>query len=168
MEKEDAAPTYTTTIPDEELSTGPASVFVAGLTTREDEDEDEEFSQSDTSAVFGAASIKLDFPKVMTRAAECVRLPLPPPLPPKPLSPLRQGFYGPAQPPLPMFISPALPDIWQCVKASWQELLKTKATNFFFFHLVNFYWIPWGCYATTGGSCSTSKPLLAPPMYSCI
>ncbi len=44
------------------------------------------------------------------------------------MSRLRQGFYGPAQPPRPVFISPALPDIWQCVRASWQEPLKTKAT----------------------------------------
>ena len=84
-------------------------------------DEDEECTYSDISTVFGAASIKLDFPKVMTRAAECVGLTLPPPLPPKPVIRLRQGFYGP------VFVSPALPDIWQCVKASWQEPHKTKA-----------------------------------------
>ena len=43
-------------------------------------------------------SVRQDFLAVMTKAAERASLPLPPPLPPRPVSPLRQGFYGPAQP----------------------------------------------------------------------
>ena len=57
-------------------------------------------------------SARLDFPAVMTQAAERVGLPLPPPLPPRPVSRLRQGFYGPVLPAQPTFVSPPLPDIW--------------------------------------------------------
>ena len=51
-------------------------------------------------------SAQQDFPAVMTMAAEHVDLSLPPPLPPRPLSRLRQGFYGPARPAQPAFVSP--------------------------------------------------------------
>ena len=57
-------------------------------------------------------------------AAERVGLPLPPPLSPRPVSCLRQGFYSPAQP---AFASTPLPDIWRCVEATWRQPLKTKA-----------------------------------------
>lgn len=126
MEEEDAAPADDTTPHETASPSRPASALAAD--SPPERDEDEELSISDDSTVLGAASIKLDFPKVMTTAAERAGLPLPPPLPPRPVSRLRQGFYGPAQPPRPVFVSPALPDIWQCVKASWQEPLKTKAT----------------------------------------
>jgi len=59
----------------------------------------------------------------MTLVAERVGLPLPPPLPPRPVSRLRQGFYGPVT----SFVSPQLPEIWRCVEATWQQPLKTKA-----------------------------------------
>lgn len=38
----------------------------------------------------------------------------------------------------PSFVSPILPDIWQCVKASWQQPLKAKAPVL---------WISSGCWA---------------------
>ena len=60
----------------------------------------------------------------MATAAECVGLCLPPLIPPKPVSQLCEGFYGLAHPAQPAFVSLPLPDIWQCVKASWKELLK--------------------------------------------
>ncbi|XP_034080847.1 uncharacterized protein LOC117551874 [Gymnodraco acuticeps] len=53
-----------------------------------------------------------DFPAVMTMAAECAGLPLPPPLPPRPVSRLR---FTP------------LPGIWRCVEATWRQPLRTKA-----------------------------------------
>ena len=61
MEEENAVPTHTTTVPNE-ASPQPS------LPAQEDVDKDEELSLSDASAVFAAASITLDFPKVMTRA----------------------------------------------------------------------------------------------------
>ena len=67
------------------------------------------------------------FPAVMTMSTERVGLPLPPPLPPRPVSRLRLGFYGPARPTQPAFVSPPLPDIWQCVEATWRQPLRTKA-----------------------------------------
>ena len=51
----------------------------------------------------------------MTQAADRVGLPLPPP------------FYGLVLPAQPAFVSPPLPDIWQCVEATWRRPLKTKA-----------------------------------------
>ena len=60
-------------------------------------------------------------------AAERTGLPLPPPLPPRPVSRLRQGFYGPARPAQPAFVSHPLPDIWRCVEATWRQPLRTKA-----------------------------------------
>jgi len=53
-------------------------------------------------------------------------LPLPPPLPPRTLNRLRQGFYGPVHPAQPAFVSPPVPDIWQCVEATWRQPLRTK------------------------------------------
>lgn len=50
-----------------------------------------------------------------------------PPLPPEPVSRLRHGFYGPARPAQVAFVSPSLPDIWQCVEASWLQPLTTRA-----------------------------------------
>jgi len=64
---------------------------------------------------------------VMTMATERVGLSLPPPLPPRPISRLRQGSYGPVRPAQPAFVSPPLPDIWQCVEALWRQPLRTKA-----------------------------------------
>jgi len=60
---------------------------------------------------------------VMAMVAKRVGLPLPP----KPVSRLRQGFYGPVQPAQPAFVSPPFPDIWQCVEATWRHPLKTRA-----------------------------------------
>ena len=72
-------------------------------------------------------SARIDFPALMTLVAERVGLPLPPPLPPRPVSRLRQGFYGPVHPAQPTFVSPQLPEIWQCVEATWWQPFKTKA-----------------------------------------
>jgi len=58
MEEETAVPAHTTTKPKEASPAGPASAFDTGSPAREDMDEDEECSYSDTSIVFGAASIK--------------------------------------------------------------------------------------------------------------
>ena len=55
-------------------------------------------------------------------------MPLPPQIPPRPVSRLRQGFYGAGRPAQPAFVSPPLPDIWRCVEATWRQPLKTKAT----------------------------------------
>jgi len=36
-------------------------------------------------------------------------------------------IYGPVRPAQPTFVSPQLPEVWRCVKATWQQPLKTKA-----------------------------------------
>ena len=95
-----------------------------GQTTPIPEEEDEDASVSGGPTL---RSARVDFPAVMTLAAERVGLPLPPPLPPRPISRLRQGFYGPVHPAQPTFVSPQLPDIWRCVEATWQQPFKTKA-----------------------------------------
>jgi len=64
----------------------------------------------------------------MAMKAERAGLPLPPPIPPRPVSRLWQGFYGMGRPAQPAFVSPPLPDIWRCVEATWRQPLKTKAT----------------------------------------
>jgi len=81
------------------------------------EEEDDEGSSMSGASGSGTQdgpphrSARQDFPSVMAIAAERVRLPLPPPLPPKPVSRFRQGFYGPASPAQPALVSPPLPDI---------------------------------------------------------
>ena len=74
------------------------------------------------------SSARMDFPAVMTLAAERVGLPLPPPLPPRPVNRLRSGVYGPVHPAQPTFVSPQLPEVWRCVEATWQQPFKTKAS----------------------------------------
>ena len=73
----------------------------------ERDDDDDNTSLSDASGDCQAGqqrrSARQDFPAVMTMEAELVGLPLPPPLPPRPVSRLRQDCYGPAQP---AFVSP--------------------------------------------------------------
>jgi len=97
--------------------------------TEEEDDED-----ASLSGTFGPAarrvqhrSARLDFPAVMTLVVERVGLPLPPPLPLRPVSRLRQGFYGPVHPAQPAFVSPPVPDVWQYVEATWRQPLRTKA-----------------------------------------
>ena len=70
-------------------------------------------------------SARQDFSAVMAMVAERAGLPVPPPVPPRPVSRLRQGFYGPGRPAQPAFVSPPLPDIWRCVEATWRQPLKT-------------------------------------------
>jgi len=79
------------------------------------------------SGVPTLSSARMDFPAVMTLAAEQVGLPLPPPLPPRPVNRLRSGVYGPVHPAQPTFVLPQLPEVWRCVEATWQQPLKTKA-----------------------------------------
>lgn len=95
-----------------------------------EEGEDEDFSLSGVSGSVGPPrrSVNQDFPVVMAMAAERVGLELPPPLPPRPVSRLRQGFYGPVQPAQPAFVSPLLPDVWQCVEATWRQPLRARAS----------------------------------------
>jgi len=64
--------------------------------------EEEGHEDASLSGTFGSGgqegpahrSACLDFPAVMTLAAGRMGLPLPPPLPPRPVSRLRQGCYG--------------------------------------------------------------------------
>jgi len=67
-------------------------------------------------------------PRLIPVAGPLPGLPLSPPIPPRPVSRLRQGFYGTGRPAQPAFVSPPLPDIWRCVEATWRQPLKTKAT----------------------------------------
>jgi len=77
------------------IPAGRAAPFV-----EEEDDKDSSMSGASGSSVQEGPphrSARQDFPlvMVMAMAAERVGLPLPPPLPPKPVSRLRQGFYGP-------------------------------------------------------------------------
>lgn len=60
---------------------------------------------------------------MMTIVMGSVGLPLPPPVIPKLVSHLREGFYGSSNPLQALFVSPALLDIWQCIEAFWQQPL---------------------------------------------
>ena len=98
------------------------------VATFTEEEDDEDASLSGTFGSGGQEgpthrSARLDFPAVMTLAAERVGLPLPPPLPLRPVSRLRQGFYGPVHPAQPAFVSPPLPDICGSVRSARSSLL---------------------------------------------
>lgn len=56
---------------------------------------------------------------VKTIVASCSGLMLPPLIQPRLVSRLSEGFYGPTKSLQPVFGSPSLPDIWQCVETSW-------------------------------------------------
>lgn len=74
--------------------------------------------------------IRRDFLQVMTIATGHVGLPLPPPLIPKLASHVREGFKGLSNPLQVAFVSPALPDIWKYVEASWQQPQTAGLANF--------------------------------------
>lgn len=94
------------------------------------EDDDNVSSVSATSVLCGgraaSTSVHRDFPQMMTVVAARVGLPLPQLLIPKVVSHLWEGIYGPPNPPQVAFVSPAFPDIWQCIEVSWQQPIKSK------------------------------------------
>ncbi|KAL3042075.1 hypothetical protein OYC64_020096 [Pagothenia borchgrevinki] len=64
----------------------------------DDDDTSSSGSSADRQEGHQQRSARQDFSAVMARAAERAGLPLPPPIPPRPVSHLRQGFYGPGHP----------------------------------------------------------------------
>lgn len=73
-----------------------------------DDDDDNISSVLATSSLWGTMPVlvRQDFPLVTIIMVGHVGLLLPLPLPPKPMSQLRESFYGPARPPQAAFLSP--------------------------------------------------------------
>lgn len=70
--------------------------------------------------------ICLNFPKVVIIRAGRAEQILPLLLTHKMVSLQREEVYSPPKPSQLAFMSPALPDIWQCFEVSWHHLLQSK------------------------------------------